>query len=172
MGNTAIYHKTAKGQQAIASREHGLGPRQRSMLILIDGKRGFDDLAKLGDPTQILEQLLADGFIEPVGPPGATAAGPATGAAMLPPVAPPRPPATPAQPGAAGVSLADAKRIAVRKLTDLIGPNAEELCIRIESAKTAADFLAAVARAQGALQNFGGTDLVNKFLSGIQPPAG
>ena len=168
MGSTAIYHKTAKGQQAIASREHGLGPRQRSMLILIDGKRGFDDLAKLGDPTQILEQLLADGFIEPVasattGP----AAGPATATLALA-----EPPAMQVpQAGAAGVSLSDAKRIAVRKLTDLIGPNGEELCIRIESAKTAADFLAAVARAQGALQNFGGTAMVRKFLAGIQPPA-
>lgn len=51
--------QVAKGAEAIATRQHGLGPRQRSLLILIDGKKNFEDLAKLsamlGDTAQLLE---------------------------------------------------------------------------------------------------------------------
>lgn len=66
-----IYHKAAKGAEAIATRQHGLSPKLRSMLILIDGKRTFDDLARLsqmlGDTDELLGQLLDEGFIEPGG---------------------------------------------------------------------------------------------------------
>ena len=78
MNKNAIYHKSAKGAEAIATRQHGLGPRQRSLLILIDGKKNFEDLAKLsamlGDTAQLLDELEAGGFIEAAA--GAPAASP------------------------------------------------------------------------------------------------
>ena len=47
MNTHAIYQKSGKGAQAISTRQHGLTPKQRSMLILVDGKRSFEELAKL-----------------------------------------------------------------------------------------------------------------------------
>ena len=41
-----VYHKSAKGAEAIATRQHGLSPKLRSMLILIDGKRTDGRLLK------------------------------------------------------------------------------------------------------------------------------
>jgi len=161
MNKNAIYHKSIKGAQAIAERQHGLGPKQRSMLILIDGKRGFEDLVKLasmlGDPAQILSELEAGGFIEA----GASAAPPAPASA---PVVTAPSPLTPAAPA---TSLADAKRLAVRKLTDTMGPMAEELCLRIEGARTAAEFRAATARAEATLRQARGGSVAAAFAAEV-----
>lgn len=50
-----MYHKSAKGTEAIATRQHGLTPKLRTMLVLIDGKRSLEDLAKLS-PQDDTEQ--------------------------------------------------------------------------------------------------------------------
>lgn len=61
--------KTPKGIEAVAQKAHGLSMRQRQILIMIDGKR---DLAMLSTMfpfdglRDILDQLLADGFIAPL----------------------------------------------------------------------------------------------------------
>ena len=44
MNKDLTYRKSTLGSEAIAKRQPGLGPKQRSMLILIDGKKGFDEL--------------------------------------------------------------------------------------------------------------------------------
>ncbi|MGY8905203.1 MAG: hypothetical protein ACKVIH_11710 [Burkholderiales bacterium] len=164
MDPRAIYHKSTKGLEEIAERKYKLLPRLRSVLILVDGKRTFEDLAKLsaamGDPFELLSQLLTDGFIETEAlpeshvttMPAAMAATPAT-AAPAPVVAAPEPPR----------SLQDARRYAVRHLTDLMGPNAEMLCIKIESAKGLTDFITAVVRAQDVLRNLRGAPAAEKF---------
>jgi len=118
-----VFHKSAKGTEAIATRQHGLGPKLRSMLILIDGKRGFEELVRLsqmlGDTEELLGQLLEQGFIEPVAAPPAAAA-PRQGTASAPaPLA--------AATATAPLSLTDAQRFVSRRLTDLLGPNAEDL---------------------------------------------
>ncbi|HRD85230.1 MAG TPA: hypothetical protein PLF63_08655, partial [Rubrivivax sp.] len=63
-----IYRKTAKGQTEVETRSHRLAPRFRSVLILVDGRRTDDELAKLmphaGEGT--LEALEQGGFIEPI----------------------------------------------------------------------------------------------------------
>lgn len=165
MNKNAIYHKSAKGVEAIATRQHGLGPKQRSMLILVDGKKGFDDLAKLagmlGDPAQLLEELEAGGFIEAAN--GGAAAAPQPAASAAGPVTAPSPLAS--VPPA--ISLPDIKRLAVRKLTDAMGPMAEELCLRLESARTPAEFQAAVARAEGMLRQVRGPAMAAAFVAEI-----
>jgi hypothetical protein len=165
MNKNAIYHKSAKGVEAIATRQHGLGPKQRSMLILIDGKKGFDDLAKLsamlGDTVQLLDDLEAGGFIE-------AAAGAPPSIAM--PAAPATPPVTapsPLAPAAPAISLPDAKRLAVRKLTDVMGPMAEELCLRIEATRTAAEFQAAAARAEAMVRQVRGAAMAAAFAAEV-----
>lgn len=153
------YQKSAKGSQAIATRDHALAPKLRSLLILVDGKRPADELAKLssalGDTGQLLGQLLEQGFIEEV--PG-TSAPPASASSAPAPLAPAR----------GAVTLREAQRFAVRKLTDILGPTGETLCLRIEAARNANDFMQAIKSAEMVLRDFGGNDLASKFMNEIQ----
>jgi len=166
--NNLVYRKSAKGTEAIATRQHGLSPKLRSMLILIDGKRSFDELVRLsqmlGDTEALLGQLLDQGFIEP-----SASATPAPAAART---------GTPSQPvplaAASGLSLLQAQRYVVRRLTDLLGPNAEDLCLNIEAARNVRDFQAAVARAEGVILQYKSAHTAAEFVAEVQAhmPAG
>lgn len=65
--NTAIYDKTDKGRQEIATRSQHLAPRLRTLLLLIDGRRSEQELlanvAGLGLTETALAELLAQEFI-------------------------------------------------------------------------------------------------------------
>jgi hypothetical protein len=67
MDATTIYHKTDKGSEEIQSRKYKLAPKQRTILILIDGHTSAGDLdnaAKhMGLGEGYLEKLEHDGFI-------------------------------------------------------------------------------------------------------------
>jgi hypothetical protein len=156
-----VYHKSAKGSEAIATRQHGaLTPKLRSMLILIDGKRTFEELVRLanmlGEPEQLLGQLLEQGLVEPgavVAPAPAHTSAPAPLAAAG---------------GKQGGTLIDAQRFVVRRLTDLLGPNAEELCLRIEAARNVHDLQTAVARAEGILRQYVNSHTAAEFMADAQ----
>lgn len=129
-----IHRKTAKGQAEIETRAHRLPPRLRSALILVDGKRNDDELAKLvlQDPEGTLKALLDGGFIEAY----AVAAPPPAPAAPAPAAAPAaKAPAPPT--GVPGFE--QSRREAVRALTDLVGPMAEAVAIRMEKTRSAED---------------------------------
>ena len=152
-----VYHKSAKGAEAIATRQHGLSPKLRSMLIMIDGKRSLEELEHLsqmlGNTEELLGQLLDQGFIEPGGS-VVTAPSPLTSApAALAPAAGP------------AITLLEAQRFISRRLTDLLGPNAEELCLRIEGAKNVHDFQVAVTRAEGMLRQFVSAHVAAEFAA-------
>jgi len=135
-----IYRKTAKGVAEIETRAHRLTPRMRSTLILVDGRRSDAELGAmiLQQATETLHALAGQGFIEVL----------TVAAAAVAPASPPRAPATPWQvpPAAAATSAAAAapagpdlaarKRVAVRALTDLLGPAAESVAMRIERARS------------------------------------
>lgn len=136
-----VYHKSAKGSEAIATRQHGLSPKLRSTLILIDGKRRVEELGQLaatfGDIEQLLGQLLEQGFIEPVADPPVPAASASSGNSRN------------AGPAAKrGISLGEAQRYASRRLFDILGPSSEPACLRIEAARNAQDFEAAIKLAE------------------------
>jgi hypothetical protein len=165
MLNTSVhYQKSAKGSQAIAARDHSLTPKLRSLLILVDGKRGLDELSKLStagaDAEPLLDQLLEMGLIEessrpapdlaPSSAPAPLAAGPAS----IPPGMP--------------LTLAEAQRLAVRRLTDVLGPTAEDLCLRIEGTRNPQEFMAAVKRAEAVLREFKGAEAADKFAGEMQ----
>ena len=160
-----VYHKSAKGTEAIATRQHGLGPKLRSLLILVDGKRSFDELARLsqvlGDTEELLGQLLDQGFIEPVA--GLTPV--LTQAAAAPPTSPSAPAPLAA---AAPIKLIDAQRFVSRRLTDLLGPNADDLCLRIEKARNLKEFQAAVGRAEGILRQYKSAHTAAEFAADVQ----
>jgi hypothetical protein len=67
MSEELIYVKTPKGIDEISKRSHGLSPRARQALILLDGKRSIDEVAQMLSGTEtlvLLDELFADGFIE------------------------------------------------------------------------------------------------------------
>src|SRR5690606_41264560 len=90
-GNT-VYAKTPAGQQEIGERKAGLDIRQRRLLILVDGHRSADELARLSglpDVPALLEGLQAKGRVAPsraLAGPAPPAASPA--AAVPAPAAP------------------------------------------------------------------------------------
>lgn len=63
----AIYSKTAKGSEEIASRTYRLPARLRTLLILVDGRLTGEDLvlraAQLGHGPDAFEQLEREAFI-------------------------------------------------------------------------------------------------------------
>jgi len=154
ISKNAVYRKSAKGTEAIANRQSGLGAKLRPVLIMVDGKRKFEELARLssalGDTEQLMEQLLADGFVERV-------------AASTPAVK-----AGPSVPAAPAATLPQAQRLAARRLTDIMGPTAEQLCIRIETTRTWQEFDVAVAHAEEILRGFRGSQLADSFAAEIK----
>ena len=157
-----IYQKSAKGSEAIATRQHGLSPKLRSVLILIDGKRDLQELIRisgmLGDTELLVGQLLDQGCIEAVGKTTQSAG----------PVSAPAPMSSGAAAPSSAVSLIEARRYAVRRLIDIVGPNADELCMRIESARSVSDFIAAVARAEAMVREFRGANAASAFAAEIR----
>lgn len=158
-----VYRKSAKGTEAIATRQHGLGPKLRSVLILVDGKRGFEELVRLsqilGDTEELLGQLLDQGFIEAVAGPNPALA---TGAAA------PRASAPAPLAAAPLIKLIDAQRFVSRRLIDLLGPNAEDLCLRIEAARNLKEFQIAVGRAEGILRQYKSAHTAAEFAADVQ----
>jgi hypothetical protein len=162
LNKQAIYHKTAKGAEAIANRHSGLPPKLRSLLIMVDGKRSYSDLsgvaAALGDSEALLSQLTDAGLIEPV-----SAAVPAAAAAAQVDAT------TPA--GLAPVSLPEARRFASHLLLDILGPTAEVLCMKIEAAHNLAEFVAAVKRARDIVRDVKGEHAAERFVAGVEAHA-
>ena len=65
--HSAVFTKTATGQQEIASRALGLSPLARRLLVLIDGRRTGQDLAPFvagHDLAQFLNELLERDCVE------------------------------------------------------------------------------------------------------------
>ena len=64
-----VFDKTAKGQEEIATRKHGLPSRLRSLLVLIDGKTNVEGLVKkvagLGLNEESIAELLEHEYIAP-----------------------------------------------------------------------------------------------------------
>lgn len=170
----AAYRKSSKGTEAIAARLHGLTPRLRSLLIIVDGKKSGQDLLKfaanLGDADAMVNDLLDGGFIEPV--PGSdlgVSVAPAPAPVAAVPVQPDSIiPADADAPRRSSVTLPEAKRLAVRRLIDLMGPMADELCIGIESAKNPDQFMNAVRKAHNMIQAFRGEEAASKFSDEVE----
>lgn len=154
---STVFQKSEKGADALARRDHSVAPKLRSLLIMVDGKRSFDELQQLGcmfgNTEELLTQLHDMGLVEPSH--AAQRSGPASAPVPLASVNP-------------AVSLSEAQRLAVRRLTDLMGPSAEDLCMRIESARTPTDFMTLVKRAELMLRDFGGASLASSFAQEMQ----
>ncbi len=153
MDAQAIYRKSDKGTEAIATRGHGVGGKLRMLLILVDGKKSTEELIKLaagmGESAQLLQQLEAEGLIEVV--PSATAAKPAA-AAGLP----------------AGAELGKARSLATRLLAEQLGPLADELAIRLEAAKDMPQFIEVMRRAYTVVRELKGQAAADRFGAEVE----
>jgi hypothetical protein len=62
-----IFHKTSKGLVEIKSRSNALTPKQRRVLILVNGTNNastLKELSRCDNIVEILESLLSHGFID------------------------------------------------------------------------------------------------------------
>ena len=150
MDAQAIYRKSGKGAEAIATRGHGVGGKLRMLLILVDGKKSAEELIKLaagmGESAQLLQQLEAEGLIERV----AVAVS-----------------AAPAQTGAGG-DLSRVKPLATRLLVELIGPLADAPSLKLEVAKDLPQFIEAMKLAYSVVRDVKGQAAADRFGAEVE----
>lgn len=156
-----VYRKTAKGQAEIATRTHHLPPRLRQALILVDGRRSDEELKRmLPQGEEALRRLSDDGFIESVGVTATPVAAPAAAAASAP---------VPQQSAPVPPFGEQLKREVVRSLTDLVGPMAEGLALKVERARDSEELRALIEQAHGLIRDvrgsFQATAFADRFLS-------
>lgn len=159
-----IYRKSGRGMDAISTRPGSLSSAHRNLLILVDGKRSFDELATLwsvlGDTHEALGVLLALGFIEP------------TAARVAPEPIRVQPSAAAAQrgPGATEllVPLQHAQEFATARLLDLLGAEGNDLCQRLRATRSPREFRAALRRTETSLREVIGHELAERFLHQVE----
>jgi len=166
---TTVYRKSAKGQHEIETRANRLAPRLRTALIVVDGRRSDVDLRTLIqiDPDATLLSLLEAGYIEIVAAeslPRAWQAGSAPMMGALPMAA---------TAASSAASLAERRRLAVRHLTDELGPLAESVALRIEKTRTWDELRPALELGQRLLQTARGGAAAARFAERfIETPPG
>ena len=153
MSHVTVYVKTAAGQAEVAQRSARLSMVERRLLILADGRRGFDELAAMlppGAAEECLAALLDQQLLSPV-------AASSRGAHAVPEPEALEVPTVNGVPSAiapeTALTLDAAKRLAVRELFARLGPDAQQLARHIDTSRSAEDFRARVldaARALGA----------------------
>ncbi len=152
MNAQAIYRKSEKGAEAIATRGHGVGGKLRMLLILVDGKKSAEELIKLaagmGESAQLLQQLQTEGLIELV-----------PGVPVVDKVV--------AVPGA-GTDLSKVKSLATHLLAEQLGPLADELAIRIEAARDLPQFIEAMKRSYAVMREVKGAAAAERFGSEVE----
>jgi hypothetical protein len=148
MDGSFVYSKTPKGVAEVAARSAQLSMTTRRVLIMVDGKRTVDDLAVLlrpGEIDAVITQLESAGLIQRNSATHAIDV-PTVAGRVLETVAPTTQGGAPDEQNP--MTLDEAKRRAVRELTDRLGPGAESLAIRIEGCKTIEDFRERVREAE------------------------
>jgi hypothetical protein len=146
MDMQAIYVKTAKGQEEVATRAFQLPSRVRSLLVMVDGKNSGEQLvantAALGDSAAFFSMLVEGGFIEAV-----AAASPATGNVKVPP------------------------RELVRKVchlvSDILGPAGDSLTLKLEKAASLEEFASHVEQCRDVISNAAGKKKGEQFWNTV-----
>ena len=173
MGSEGIFRKTEKGRTEIATRANKLGMRERTMLIMVDDKTTRAGLlAKNTHATSedILNTLLAEGYIEIAPGTGAASAepAPAASAAAAAPPAAGEPAASAATPVAAPVevSMQSASRYACHTLVAVLGPGADDLTALVEKCKNVEELAARLEKCRDVIQGMAGKRKAEEFWAG------
>jgi hypothetical protein len=151
---TGMLVKTPKGVEEIQTRANRLPQRKRSLLIVIDGSAGIDDMVArfpgLGDIRQSLQELIDEGYAE-VRFQGATVDAPAA----------PAPAAAVPLKDAAGFD--EAVRALSRNLYDLAGPTADTFTAKLEAARNLESFQQAIRSSVAIVESFAGKKKAEVF---------
>lgn len=167
---STIYRKTPSGQDEIETRARRLPPRLRTALILVDGKRTEDELRQMiaQQADETLAALIEQGLIEvseaPAAKPRPAAASAAPAVAAPTALAPPPP--------AAARPFEQVRRDSVRHFTDLVGPMAEALAIKMEKARNIDELKPLLELARQIIANSRGSAAAAEFTAKFIIPGG
>jgi hypothetical protein len=132
MNGAVILVKTRKGLDELAHRTGTVQQKQRSLLILVDGKTRYADLIQkcsfITPCEEHLAWLLQNGFVEAVGASPATGTGAPAPAGYAPP-----PALTPA--------AASARKALLDLAQELLGPHAATVVQRLQDTEDSRDAL-------------------------------
>lgn len=155
----AVYKKTQKGQEEMARRTV-LGMRERTLLVMVDGKTTAADLLAraqhMPDPQGLLAKLIDGGFIEAeraaVAPPTMSAAAPAPAAPL---------------PQELRI-MQETIRFADRFLDQVLGPDAQGLIEAIAKSKTMAELRVRVEKTRDVIEGMGKKRRAEEFWTGVE----
>jgi hypothetical protein len=167
MDLNAVYKKTQKGQEEMARRTV-LGMRERTLLVMVDGKTAAADLLAraqhMPDPQGLLAKLIDGGFIAAE----ALAAPPAAAAA----------PTQSAQSPQDQRIMQNTMRYAEHFLDQVLGPDADMLSEAIDRCKTIPELRARLEKTRDVIGGMGKKRKAEEFwiavqalLEGKEPPA-
>lgn len=161
----AVYKKTQKGQEEMAHRT-ALGMRERTLLVMVDGKTTAADLLArahhMPDPQGLLSKLIEGGFIATDLPAVAAAPAPQVAAAAA---APPAPATAAPQPPR---SVQEVVRFSQRFLYETLGPDGDSMSEAIERCKTLPELKTRLEKTREALLGVGKKRKADEFWAGVE----
>jgi hypothetical protein len=152
MNLSDVFHKTAKGEEEIAHRRHGLAPRARSLLIMVNGTITGEELQKraesLGGGGALFAMLVEGGFIEPIS-------------------APRDAPVAEAHPSRFSSAHAETVKFASHFIVEALGPAYDELGGRIEACRDPAKLAALLEGVREVIESNAGKKKAEAFWAGV-----
>lgn len=197
LNDATVLTKTHAGRDAVARRSHGLNPRQRALLISINGELSAAQLrqrfgaAQQEEVAEAMGLLLREGLIEaqaPAEPTAVDAGAPVPDAknftvarAAGEPVPPAQPPdanadhspvtrtsdASVAFAQSAGLDWRALQSRASGLLHDLMGPDADLLAMRLERARSEREFVDHLERSFAVVESAHGETAAVRFRLGV-----
>jgi hypothetical protein len=152
-----VFHKTQAGATEVTAPVHGLPPKLRRGLIMVDGARTVADLAPMfrpGEVDLILGELQKLGLVSLEG--GRLAevldatAQDAAAAGAIPPE-----------------RFEEVRRRAMREISDRLGPNGDTLALKIERCRTPEELRVALREAEKIMASFLGAEYGRTFAQKI-----
>lgn len=147
----AIYVKTAKGQEELATRAYKLPSRVRNLLVMVDGSATGEHIVEtttvLGNSAAFFSLLVDEGFIEAI----ASTSAQATGKAAPAPNAPPK----------------ELVSDVCHMVTELLGPSGDSLAMRLEKADSIEEFAKHVEQCRDVVENAVGKKKADQFWNAV-----
>ena len=162
MDLNTVYRKTQKGQEEIAQRTV-LGMRERTLLVMVDGKATVAQLLAraqhMPDPPALLAKLIDGGFIA-----ADAAAAPNPAAASAPSQAPAQAQAAPLEQQV----MQQTMRYAERFLDQVLGPQSEALAEAIAKCKTLPELRTRLEKTRDVIEGMGKKRRAEEFWVAVQ----
>lgn len=160
MDLNVVYKKTQKGQEEMAQRTV-LGMRERTLLVMVDGKTTAASLLAraqhMPDPQALLSKLVEGGFI---------AAEASAAAAASPAAASPQVPAAPTPQDLR--NMQETMRYAERFLDAVLGQDADMLAVAIDKCKTINELRTQLGKTRDVIEGMGKKKKAEEFWNTAQ----